>query len=52
MQKLKLISKRQERNKTQEEFADFLEITQSQYSRRECGITKISKSQWNKLAVP
>jgi len=51
MQRLKLISKRHERNKTQEEVADFLGMTQSQYSRRECGITKITKIQWDKLAV-
>jgi len=51
MKRLKLISKRKERDKTQEEVAYYLSMTQSQYSRRECGITKITKFQWGKLVV-
>jgi len=49
MIKQKLINKRNEKNKTQEEIAYLLGITQSQYSRRESGITKITKSEWNAL---
>ncbi|KAF2329087.1 helix-turn-helix transcriptional regulator [Flavobacterium daemonense] len=49
MIKQKLINKRIEKNKTQEEIAHFLGITQSQYSRRESGVTKIAKSEWNAL---
>ncbi|WP_431242221.1 helix-turn-helix transcriptional regulator [Flavobacterium sp. P21] len=49
MIKQKLINKRIEKNKTQEEIAHLLGITQSQYSRRESGITKITKSEWNVL---
>ncbi|WP_345145885.1 helix-turn-helix transcriptional regulator [Flavobacterium ginsengiterrae] len=50
MIKQKLISKRIETNKTQEEIAHLLGMTQSQYSRRESGITKITKSEWHSLA--
>ncbi|MEB3380284.1 helix-turn-helix domain-containing protein [Flavobacterium psychrophilum] len=50
MIKQKLINKRVERNLSQSEFADLLEITQSQYSRRENGVTKISKKEWDKMA--
>ncbi|MRX70416.1 Helix-turn-helix [Flavobacterium resistens] len=50
MIKQKLINKRIEKNKTQEEVAYLLGITQSQYSRRESGITKITKNEWNELA--
>jgi transcriptional regulator with XRE-family HTH domain len=49
MIKQKLINKRIAKNKTQEEIAFLLGITQSQYSRRESGITKITKSEWNAL---
>ena len=50
MIKQKLITKRIEKNKTQEEIAHLLGMTQSQYSRRESGITKITKSEWHSLA--
>ncbi|PIF34325.1 helix-turn-helix protein [Flavobacterium sp. 9] len=50
MIKQKLIKKRIEKNIKQEEMAFHLGITQSQYSRRESGITKIKKSEWNILA--
>ena len=50
MIKQKLISKRTERNFSQEDMAHLLEITQSQYSRRENGVTKISKKEWDKMA--
>ncbi|SNB23841.1 Helix-turn-helix domain protein (modular protein) [Flavobacterium psychrophilum] len=46
----KLINRRTERNLSQDEFADLLGITQSQYSRRENGVTKISKKEWDKMA--
>jgi transcriptional regulator with XRE-family HTH domain len=49
MIKQKLINKRIEKNKTQEEVAHLLGINQSQYSRRESGVTKITKSEWNAL---
>ncbi|EKT3958245.1 helix-turn-helix transcriptional regulator [Flavobacterium psychrophilum] len=48
--KQKLINRRTERNLSQDEFADLLGITQSQYSRRENGVTKISKKEWDKMA--
>lgn len=50
MIKRKLTLKRIERNFTQEEIAYLLGISQSQYSRRERGSTKISATEWNKLA--
>jgi len=50
MIKQKLIDKRKERNLTQEEFAYRLGIETSNYSRRENGITKISKKEWDKMA--
>jgi transcriptional regulator with XRE-family HTH domain len=50
MIKQKLIDKRKERNLTQEEFAFRLGIETSNYSRRESGITKISKKEWDKMA--
>jgi transcriptional regulator with XRE-family HTH domain len=50
MIKQKLINKRIERNKNQEDMAHILGITQSQYSRRESGTTKISKKEWDSLA--
>lgn len=50
MIKQKLINKRVERNLSQEEFANLLGITQSQFSRRENGVTKISKKEWDKMA--
>jgi transcriptional regulator with XRE-family HTH domain len=50
MIKQKLIDKRKERNFTQEEFAFKLGIETSNYNRRENGITKISKKEWDKMA--
>jgi transcriptional regulator with XRE-family HTH domain len=50
MIKQKLINKRIERNKNQDDMAHILGITQSQYSRRESGNTKISKKEWDSLA--
>lgn len=50
MLKQKLINKRKEQNLTQEEFAFLLGIETSNYNRRENGITKISKNEWNKMA--
>ncbi len=50
MIKQKLINKRKECNFTQEEFAYQLGIETSNYSRRENGITKISKNEWDKMA--
>lgn len=50
MIKQKLINKRKERNFTQEEFAFKLGIETSNYNRRENGITKISKNEWDKMA--
>ncbi|MCV9930350.1 helix-turn-helix transcriptional regulator [Flavobacterium sp. LS1R49] len=49
MIKQKLINRRIEINKTQEEIAYQLGITQSQYSRRESGTIKMTKSEWNSL---
>jgi transcriptional regulator with XRE-family HTH domain len=49
MIKKRLIEKRIEKNKKQEEMAYLLGITQSQYSRRESGVTKITKNEWNTL---
>jgi len=50
MIKQKLIEKRKERNLTQEEFAFKLGLDPSNYNRRENGITKISKKEWDKMA--
>lgn len=50
MIKQKLINKRKERNFTQEVFAFKLGIETSSYNRRENGITKISKNEWDKMA--
>ena len=50
MIKQKLIDKRKERNLTQEEFAFKLGLDPSNYNRRENGITKISKKEWDKMA--
>ena len=50
MIKQKLIDKRKERNLTQEEFAYKLGIETSNYNRRENGVTKISKKEWDKMA--
>ena len=50
MIKQKLIAKRKERNLTQEEFAYKLGLNTSNYNRRENGLTKISKKEWNLMA--
>ncbi len=50
MIKQKLINKRKERNFAQEDFAFKLGIETSNYNRRENGITKISKNEWDKMA--
>ena len=49
MIKQKLINKRIEKKISQEKFADLLGMEQSQYSRRENGIIKISKKEWNDI---
>lgn len=50
MVKQKLIDKRKEKNLTQEEFAFILGLDTSNYNRRENGVTKISKKEWDKMA--
>ncbi len=50
MIKQRLTSKRIEKNLSQEKIADLLGISQSQYNRRENGVTKISKKEWDKMA--
>ena len=50
MIKQKLKDKRIEKNLTQEEFAFKLGLETSNYNRRETGITKISKKEWDKMA--
>lgn len=50
MIKQKLIDKRVEKKFTQEELAFKIGIETSSYNRRENGVTKISKKEWNKLA--
>jgi transcriptional regulator with XRE-family HTH domain len=47
MIKQKLIDKRKERNLTQEAFAFKLGMETSNYNRRENGVTKISKKEWD-----
>lgn len=50
MIKQKLINKRVEKGFSQEQISDLLGITQSQYSRRESGVIKISKKEWDSLS--
>lgn len=50
MVKQKLITKRKSLKISQENMAFYMGITQSQYCRRENGISKISKAEWYKLA--
>ena len=50
MTKQKLLNKRKECNLTQEEFAFKLGIETSNYNRRENGLTRISKKEWDKMA--
>ena len=44
------LRKMREQKFTQEEFAHLLEMETSNYNRRENGITKISKREWDKMA--
>lgn len=50
MFKRKLFLKRQELGYSQEYLAEGLNLSQSQYSRREKGVKKISDEEWEKLA--
>ena len=50
MIKQKLFLKRQELGYSQEYLAEGLGLSQSQYSRREKGVKKISDEEWEKLA--
>lgn len=50
MVKNKLIAASTEKGLSQKEMADLLYMDQSQYSRREKGITKISEEEWDKIA--
>jgi transcriptional regulator with XRE-family HTH domain len=50
MVKEKLLEARLKKNLSQEELADLIGMTQSNYSRRENGLKKISDSEWNKIA--
>lgn len=50
MIKQRLINKRSEKSLSQEDMAYRLGMSQSQYSRRESGATKISKREWDKIA--
>ena len=44
------LKKMREQKFTQEEFAHLLKMETSNYNRRENGITKISKREWDKMA--
>ena len=48
--KQKLSDKRKERNLSQQDFALKLSIETSNYNRRENGVTKISKKEWDAMA--
>jgi transcriptional regulator with XRE-family HTH domain len=50
MIKIKLLIKRLEKQLSQEEISDLVGMTQSTYSRKEKGITKITISEWTKIA--
>lgn len=50
MIKEKLITARTEKGLSQKEMADLLYMDQSQYSRREKGITKINEDEWERIA--
>ncbi|MEO5776234.1 MAG: helix-turn-helix transcriptional regulator [Flavobacterium sp.] len=50
MIKQKLIDIRKEKGLTQADFAFKIGLDASNYNRRENGITKISKKEWNKIA--
>lgn len=47
---IKLRKVREEKGYSQEEIADFLNISQPQYYRKESGISKFSEEEWNKMA--
>jgi transcriptional regulator with XRE-family HTH domain len=48
--KNKLIAARKEKNMTQNDMADLLFVSQSQYQRRECGDIRISDEEWVRIA--
>ena len=50
MIKNKLITARKERNMTQNDMADLLFMSQSQYQRRERGEIRISDEEWERMA--
>lgn len=50
MTKIKLLTKRLEKQLSQEEISDLIGMAQSTYSRKEKGITKITSAEWNKIA--
>jgi transcriptional regulator with XRE-family HTH domain len=50
MLKEKLLDARLKKGLSQEELADLIGMTQSNYSRRENGLKKISDTEWNKIA--
>lgn len=50
MIKIKLLTKRLEKQLSQEEISDLIGMAQSTYSRKEKGITKITMSEWEKIA--
>lgn len=50
MLKEKLLKARLKKNLSQEELADLIGMSQSNYSRSENGLKKISESDWNKIA--
>lgn len=50
MIKQKLIKAREASHLSQAEMAGMLDMSQSQYSRRESGVIRISKKEWDKMA--
>lgn len=50
MIKEKLLEARLKKSLSQEELADLIGMTQSNYSRRENGLKKISESEWDRIA--
>ena len=50
MVKNKLIAARKEKNMTQNDLADLLFMSQSQYQRREQGDIRISDEEWGRIA--
>ncbi len=51
MVKVKLFNIRISKGISQEKLADLIGMTQSNYSRRENGLKKISKTEWDKIAM-